>query len=203
MHFTTGKYLDTGSKMIDELVRLDKELFLYLNHLGSTYWDPFWMFLSGTWSAVPLYILLLLISLKQLGPKKTGVLLVVVALLITTTDQLANFFKYGLQRLRPCYDPEIHALMRLVKSNCGGRFGFFSAHAANSFAAAFFCTYLLKSRWNILGIFLIAWATLVSYSRIYIGVHFPLDVVTGALIGLILSWLFAKLYIFVIHKYHV
>ncbi len=189
--------------MIDELVRLDKELFLYLNNLGSPDWDPFWLFLSGTWSAVPLYILLLYLSLKQMGPKKTLVLLVAVALLITATDQLANFFKYGLQRLRPCYDPEINTLMRLVKSSCGGRYGFFSAHAANSFAAAFFCTCLLKSKWNILGIFLLSWASLVSFSRIFIGVHFPLDVFTGALIGLILSWLFAKLYIFVIHKYHV
>lgn len=189
--------------MLDELVRYDKELFLYLNNLGAPDWDSFWLFLSGTWSAVPLYVFLLYLSLKQMGPIKTLALLVAVALLITTTDQLANFFKYGLQRLRPCYDPEINTLMRLVKSTCGGRYGFYSAHAANSFAAAFFCTYLLKSKWNFLGIFLFAWATLVSFSRVYLGVHFPLDIAAGAAIGLILSWLFAKLYIFAIHKYHV
>jgi undecaprenyl-diphosphatase len=189
--------------MLNELVRYDKELFLYLNNLGTPGWDPFWLFLSGTWSAVPLYLVLLYIALKQMGARKTLVLLVAVALLITTTDQLANFFKYGLQRLRPCYDPEINTLMRLVKNTCGGQYGFFSAHAANSFAAAFFCTYLLKSKWNFLGIFLMIWAMLVSFSRVYIGVHFPLDIAAGASIGLILSWLFAKLYIFAIHKYHV
>lgn len=189
--------------MLEELVHLDKELFLYLNNLGSESWDSFWLFVTNKISSIPLYLILLYLSYRQLGIKKTLLLLITTALLITCTDQLANFFKNGVQRLRPCYDPEVSELMRLVKSYCGGRFGYFSAHAANSFAVAFFFTYLLGSKFRYIGIFLIAWAVFIAYSRIYIGVHFPLDVLTGVVIGLILSWLFAKLYIFAIHKYHV
>jgi undecaprenyl-diphosphatase len=129
--------------------------------------------------------------------------MVTVTLLITCTDQLANFFKDGMQRLRPCHDPEINNAMRLVKSYCGGKHGYFSAHASNSFGVAFFLTCLLGSKNRYIGIFLMVWAFFVAYSRIYIGVHFPLDVVTGMLTGLIFGWLFAKLYIFAVHKYHV
>lgn len=128
-------------------------------------------------------------------------MLVFTALLITVTDQLSNFFKYGVQRLRPCYDLEVNGIMRLVKNSCGGKFGYFSAHAANATAVAFFFTYLLKSKFRYIGIFLMVWAFLVAYSRIYIGVHFPLDVLSGMVIGLIMSWLFAKLYIFAVHKF--
>ncbi|MGB5821659.1 MAG: phosphatase PAP2 family protein [Saonia sp.] len=187
--------------MLEELIRYDKELFLFLNNLGNTYWDGFWMFITNKWSAIPLYVLLLFLSYRNLGLKRTLLLLVAVALMITVTDQLANFFKNGVQRLRPCYDSGLSGLMRLVKSSCGGRFGYFSAHAANSFATAFFFAYLFRTTYKYIGVFLILWAFFVSYSRIYIGVHFPLDVVSGILIGLILSWLFAKLYIFALQKF--
>ena len=189
--------------MLEELIHLDKELFLFLNTLGSENWDAFWMFVTRQGSWYPLYAVLLFFSFKNFGIKKTILLLVAVALLITCTDQLSNFFKYGVQRLRPCYDPEISELTRLVKGSCGGKYGYFSAHSANSFAVAFFFTYLLGSKLKLLGIFLMIWALFVGYSRIYVGVHFPLDVLSGALVGVLLSWLFAKLYIFALHKYHV
>ncbi|MCK5442331.1 MAG: phosphatase PAP2 family protein [Maribacter sp.] len=188
--------------MVEELIQLDKNLFLFLNNLGTPNWDGFWMFLTNKFSAIPLYVFLLFMSYRQFGTKKTLVLLVSVALLITATNGLADFFKYGVQRLRPCYDPEINEIMRLVKKSCGGRFSYFSAHTANSFAVAFFFTFLLRHTFKYIGVLLIFWAILVSYSRIYIGVHFPLDILTGAVVGLIFSWLFTKLYIFAIHKFH-
>ncbi|PCJ98338.1 MAG: phosphatase PAP2 family protein [Flavobacteriaceae bacterium] len=188
--------------MWEELVQYDKELFLWLNKLGNPTWDGFWMFVTNKFSSIPIYLGLLLLSYKKLGFKKTLLLLVTIALLITVTDQLSNFFKYGVQRLRPCYNPEITDLMRLVKSSCGGKYGYFSAHAANSAAIAFFFAFLLGKQVKYIGIILVIWAFIVAYSRIYIGVHFPLDVVTGLLIGLLMSWLFVKLYIFAIQKYH-
>ncbi len=132
----------------------------------------------------------------------TILLTITAILLIIATNGLADFFKYGVQRLRPCYDAELSGLVRLVKTSCGGRFSFFSAHAANTFAIAFFFTFILRSKYRYIGFLLVFWAFLVAYSRIYIGVHFPLDVITGALVGLLFSWLFAKLYIFALHKFH-
>jgi undecaprenyl-diphosphatase len=186
--------------MLESLIEIDKEAFLFLNGLGTETWDGFWMFMTRTRNSAPLYILLLYLSFKSFGLKKTAVILVSIALLITCTDQLSNFFKYGVGRLRPCHDPEINGIMRLVKSYCGGKFGYFSAHAANSFAPATFFSILFFNKVKYIGSLLILWALIVAYSRIYIGVHFPLDTITGILIGAVFGWLFAKLAIFAFQK---
>lgn len=186
--------------MLEQLLQYDKDLFLFLNGLGTETWDGFWMFMTDTKSSFPLYVLLLYLSYKSFGWKRTGVILVAVALLITCTDQLSNFFKYGIGRLRPCHDPEVSSVMRLVKSYCGGQFGYFSAHAANSFGPAIFFSILFRNRVRYIGLVLMVWACIVAYSRIYIGVHYPLDVVTGALVGTLFGWLWAKLAIFAFQK---
>ena len=103
-------------------------------------------------------------------------------------------FKYGFKRLRPCHDENILNLVRLVKERCGGLYSYFSAHASNSMAIAVFFSFLLKSSYKTLPFFLIFWALLIAYSRVYIGVHFPLDVLTGAIIGGFYGILFYKLF---------
>lgn len=182
--------------MLEKLVQLDRQAFLFLNGLGTETWDGFWMFMTDSITAVPLYLVLLVLTYRTFGLKKTLLVLVAIALLITCTDQLSNFFKYGVQRLRPCHDPEISGIMRLVKPYCGGKFAYFSAHAANSFAVASFFAFLFQRKIKYLGVFLVLWASLVAYSRIYIGVHFPLDVLTGTLVGVFFGWVFSKLAIF-------
>ncbi len=192
------KLLATKINMLHDLITYDKELFLFLNNLGTTSWDSFWLFITHKFSAIPLYILLIFLSFKQFGLKKTLILLVFTSLMIVVTNGLGDFFKYGFQRLRPCYDDEINELVRLVKDSCGGKYGYFSAHAANTMAVAIFFSNLLKKKF--MTFFLIVWAMLVAYSRIYLGVHFPLDILTGMLVGLFFGWLFAKLYIFALLK---
>ena len=186
--------------MLEVLVEYDRKLFLFLNGLGSATFDGFWLFVTNKWGSIPLYVILLLLSIRYLGWKRTGVLLVAVGLLITNTDQLANFFKYGVGRLRPCHDDQIFELMRLVKRSCGGKFSYFSAHAANSMALASFFYFVLRDHIKKLAPLLLLWALLVGYSRIYIGVHYPADVLTGIFIGYLFGWLYAKLYIFALHK---
>lgn len=186
--------------MLEELIQQDKALFLMLNNLGTTPWDGFWMFMTNKFSSIPLYLFLAYVSFKQFGSKRTLVLVLFATAMIAATNGLADVFKYGFQRLRPCYDTSINELMRLVKDSCGGKFGYFSAHAGNTMAVATFFSILLKRTIRYIGILLLVWAILVGYSRIYIGVHFPLDVFTGMVVGLFFGWVFAKLFIFGLTK---
>jgi undecaprenyl-diphosphatase len=176
--------------MIDQLIDKDIELLIYLNNLGTAQWDGFWLFITNKYSAIPLYMLLLYFTYKQFGLKKTFVAVIFIALLITASDQTSNLFKYGFKRLRPCHNENIADLIRLVGNRCGGLYGYFSAHAANSMAISVFFGLLFKSKLNYLFPILVIWAISVSYSRIYLGVHFPFDVLTGMLIGLIYGALF-------------
>ncbi len=169
--------------MYDFLINKDIALLIYLNNLGTTQWDGFWLFITNKFSAIPLYLLLLFLLYKNIGLKRTLYTLVGVALLIALTDQTSNLFKFGFKRLRPCHDELVSPLIRLVAGRCGGLYSFFSAHAANTMAIVFFLGLLLKKHVKYIFTALFLWAVLVSYSRIYVGVHYPLDVLTGMLIG--------------------
>ncbi len=175
---------------MNSLVEYDKTLFLFLNNLGSEPWDGFWLLITHKLTAIPLYVVLLFLCFKKFGLKSTLITVVLVSIMIAATDQLANVFKYGIERLRPCHDETIMNSMRLVKSHCGGKFGFFSAHAANALALATFFSLLFSGYSKVLVLLLTFWAVLVAYSRIYIGVHYPLDVITGISIGMLAGWLF-------------
>ena len=119
---------------MEEIIQEDKQVFLYLNNLGDTSFDQFWMLISGTWIWVPLYIIFLYFLYKNYKLRSLVFILLFVAIGITISDQLAGVFKYGVARLRPCHDPSLEHHMRIVK--CGGQFGFYSAHASNTFFLA-------------------------------------------------------------------
>ncbi|MCB0375575.1 MAG: phosphatase PAP2 family protein [Sinomicrobium sp.] len=178
---------------MNSIIEYDKALFLFLNSLGNETWDGFWLAVTNTYTAVPLYAVLLFLTVRRFGVKSALVIVLLVALMITGTDQLANAFKYGFERLRPCHDETVMHAMRLVKPHCGGKFGFFSAHAANSSAVAAFFSLVFAKHYSVLPLLLTMWAILVAYSRIYIGVHYPLDVITGMSVGMLAGWLFYTL----------
>lgn len=177
--------------MIEELVKYDTELFLFLNKLGNTSWDGFWRIVTEKWSSIPIYAVLLYLIYKHYGLKGTLIILVSVALMITATDQLSNLFKHGIKRPRPCQVESLRETMRYVAERCG-RYGYFSAHAASSMAAAVFLGLSLKKWYVYLPFLLLFWSAVVAYSRIYLGVHYPLDIITGMLIGGLLGWGFYK-----------
>jgi len=175
--------------MLEELLKYDTELFLFLNNLGNSSWDGFWLFVTEKWSSIPIYAILLYLVFKNYGWKGTLIIVVCVALMITATDQLANLFKYGIKRPRPCQVLELKEQMRYIADGCG-RFGYFSAHAASSMAAAVFLGLSLQKWYKYLPFLLLVWAVFTGYSRIYLGVHYPLDVVTGMACGGIIGWFF-------------
>ncbi|MFD1095197.1 phosphatase PAP2 family protein [Salegentibacter chungangensis] len=186
---------------MEQLVELDRELFLFLNNLGSEQWDWMWLAISDKWTAIPLYAVLLYLIFRKFGWKALLVTMVVVTLLITATDQLANVFKHGFQRPRPCGQEGVMEFARMVADYCG-RYGYFSAHASNSAGVALFLGLLFRRHYPKLIWFLLGWALIVAYSRIYLGVHYPGDIVTGILIGSILGTLFYKLEIFLLKKFN-
>lgn len=186
--------------MIERLLELDTEFFLYLNNLGSTTWDAFWLAYTTKFNWIPMYAILLYLLYKQLGLKPLLITLGVVAVMVLFTDQISNLFKHGIQRPRPCQLDELVGKMRLVKSGCGGRFGFFSGHASNSMALAVFIGWMLHYRFKYLKHILVFWAFLMAYSRVYIGVHYPLDIFCGMLFGAFMGYSFYRLNKFIIPK---
>ena len=170
--------------MLDHLINLDTQLFIFLNNLGTDFWDPFWLRMSeiGIW--IPLYLVLLGL-VYYLFHWKTALLITgFIALNVIATDQgSVRLFKNQFERLRPCHVEELQDQIRLVKGSCGGQYGFVSSHASNTFGLAFFLGLLFRKKWPWLYYALLIWASLVAYSRVYLGVHYPGDILFGAIYG--------------------
>jgi|SRR5690606_15518035 undecaprenyl-diphosphatase len=186
--------------MIEELLTYDEKLFVFLNGLGTSSWDGFWLTVTHKLTFIPLYAVLLFLIYKKLGLKSSLITLLVVAVMITCTDQLSNLFKYGFERPRPCRLPHLENTIRYIATRCG-KYGFFSAHAASSMALAVFVGLLLKKHFKNLIFILLFWSVLVSFSRIYVGVHYPLDIIVGMFFGSIIGWVAYKTVVFLDQKF--
>jgi len=171
--------------MLETLKQADTWLLLWLNGHHSVFFDEVMYLVSGKWEWIPLYAVILGFIIYRFRWKAVWVLLTA-ALMITFSDQLSNLLKSTVMRPRPCRDPDIGHLVHLVKDHCGGAYGFVSAHAANSFALATFVSMLYRKHWVIAG--MVCWAAMVSYSRVYLGVHYPGDILGGALLGAFVAW---------------
>ncbi|HMM12228.1 MAG TPA: phosphatase PAP2 family protein [Bacteroidales bacterium] len=179
--------------MIELLDQADKWLFLFLNGLHHPFLDPVMIFFSKRFGWIPFYALLLagLIRYKRW---ETLQILLFTVLLIALTDQLSVWIKFQVARPRPCHNPVIQSLIHLPGGSCGGQFGFVSSHAANTFGLAYWIIKQFRPHIRQIGIIMFVWAGLVSYSRIYLGVHYPGDIIAGALTGLASGWLVWRIY---------
>ncbi|WP_264519673.1 phosphatase PAP2 family protein [Flavobacterium sp. N1994] len=177
--------------MLEKIIHLDKSLLIFLNGLGSEQWDGFWLGITkpGYWT--PLFLLVFYLLQKKIGWKNFGYYVLFTTLLVLLCDQTANLFKFTFERLRPCNDAEIKGIIRIVKESSS--FSFFSGHAANSMATTVFTFSLLKQYYkNSYWLFL--FPLIFAYSRIYLGLHFPTDILTGYAFGATFGFICYKLY---------
>lgn len=184
---------------METLIHFDRELFRIINGLHSPFFDFLMYWLSDKYVWIPLYAFLLFLIIREYR-SRAWLVIVMIALLITATDQISvKLFKDTFMRLRPCHEPALEGMVRILFGHCGGKYGFISSHAANAFGIAFFSGMVLRRHKVVLPLMLL-WATLVSYSRIYLGVHYPGDIIAGGLVGVILAYLIFRLFVFVSQK---
>ncbi|NDK54448.1 phosphatase PAP2 family protein [Pontibacter fetidus] len=186
--------------MLEKLIELDKELFVYLNDMQSPFWDPIMLFASDKYVWVPFYLGLIGYVIWKYKKQSIPMLLLAVLTIALADSITSGIFKPYFARLRPCHDETLSDVINLV-AGCGGKFGFMSSHAANAFGFAVFFNLILSDRYAIFKFILITWAVIVSYSRIYLGVHFPGDVIGGAIVGSFAAYVCSLGYAIVIKKY--
>jgi len=163
--------------------QLDIQLFLRLNSIHNDYFDPIMAWISGRNSWFPMYAIIIGTLIWRYKTRSIGMLLVIVFSVIISDQVCSSILKPLIHRLRPCHEPSIQNMVHIV-GNCGGQFGFCSSHAANTFALAT-CLFFLIGKEFPRVLYFYIWAIIISYSRIYVGVHYPLDVLSGAGIGVL------------------
>jgi undecaprenyl-diphosphatase len=184
---------------MDQLISLDQEIFLLLNNLHISWLDPivFWATKTITW--IPLYAFLIYLFINQFKSKAVLVLLFVGVSIFITDRTTSGFMKPYFERLRPSHEPALDGQVHLVNGDKGGLYGFASSHAANSFGIAMFVWLVLRNRFSKVA-WIFAWAFLFSYTRIYLGVHYPGDILVGTLIGVLAGIIAYSGYRFVLSK---
>lgn len=180
--------------MISTLKDLDTRLFLLLNGWHNDFFDKVMFWVSHRFFWIPLYAFFFYLVIRHFG-KRTWLVVICTALLIVLCDQISvHAFKNVFLRYRPCHNLLIQSQVH-INDGCGGTYGFISSHAANTFGLAMFLFLMFYNRIRYFGVLLFSWAILVIYSRIYNGVHYPADVIVGAIVGMAMGAMMFKIYL--------
>lgn len=185
--------------MLDTLVQLDKELLVYLNNLGMSFWDPFWLYITKQLNWWPLFLVVFYALYKKISLKQLLLLVIVLALFFVFTDQMTNLVKNTVQRLRPVNDPEINELLRINITRKS--WSFFSGHASNSSGAIVFIFMVLRKYYKH-AFWLFLFPLIFAYSRIYLALHFPGDIICGYIFGCMSGYLFYRIFVYANKRYH-
>lgn len=177
--------------MLEKILEIDTAVFVYLNSLGSETFDWLWLIITRQTSWIPIFAIILYLTFKRLGWRHALLLIVLISLLLTLTDQTTNLLKNGFQRLRPVNNPDIAGFIRAVQRRSS--FSFVSGHASNSMAVSIFLYYTLRPYLKYMG-FIFLWPLIFAYSRIYLGLHYPVDILMGYIWGLLTASLLLLLY---------
>jgi undecaprenyl-diphosphatase len=170
--------------MFENLELIDRQLFLMINKCHAPILDNVMFYISKVWVFFPLFFMWLYLVFKKIGTKKIAILIGFLVLLVSLTDQTSNQIKHAVKRYRPTHNLEIQNQIHTVNDYKGGKYGFFSGHATNTFGIAMLLFLLFNKKSKVFRFSFFLWAALISYSRIYLGVHYPSDIFIGAIVGL-------------------
>ena len=180
--------------ILQTLDTLDKQWLLALNNDYPAFWDGLMYGISDKLTWIPFYVALIIILIKSLKKQSWLVILALIVCIIIADQVSSGLIKEMVHRLRPSRNPDLENMVCLLKGYRGGKYGFVSSHAANSFGLAMLTSLFFRNRKYTIIVFF--WAAIVAYSRIYLGVHYPGDVIGGAIVGvgaaMLVYWLFTK-----------
>lgn len=177
--------------MLETIIQKDQQLLIYLNSLGSAFWDPFYMYITHQINWWPFFILLIFLLLKKISLKQFGLLILVLAAFFLFTDQATNLVKNSVERLRPVNDPLVEPYLRVLRK--AGSFSFFSGHASNSSGATLILFLILRKYYRHAWL-MFFFPLLFAYTRIYLALHYPLDIVCGYVFGISSGFVFYYLF---------
>jgi len=184
--------------MLDRILQWDREAFVYLNSLGIEQYDLFWSTVTKFPPWIPLFVLIIILFFIKFTKREAIAIILTLLAMVFFVATLTDLTKTVVARLRPNNDEEINTLIRILRSPSG--FSFFSGHASSSFSIITFVVLFLRHYFKWVYLFYI-WPILFVMSRIYVGVHFPIDLIIGALVGMLSAWIFYKLYQLLISPY--